>query len=366
MTHTVSIAMATYNGEAFLAEQLESLVSQTLRPVELVVGDDGSTDNTLRILEQFARRAPFDVQITRNESRLGYRENFILTAERCRGTLVAFCDQDDVWLENKLSTLVPCFNDRQCLLAYHNAELTDVCGSSHGLFYESAPQSPIAQPLTLRPWHFSHGFTQVFDRSLLVASSLWKGMLDTFMPGQPMGHDLFFFLIASTLGRVAYVDAPLVQYRQHAGQTLGMSTTGKNTLRSRLRAWLEDRGDCYQHLSLVASANANLFQALGSYSPTDLVLPSRFSEGEKAWRSLASLYADRGQTCSAKSLVSRVSAMKRLLDARAYSKDGFWTFGPRAVVKDCVVGLLFHSVTSRWGFPAGADITCRRGTASLS
>ena len=97
--------MATYNGERFLQEQLDSLAAQTLLPCELVVGDDGSTDGTLEILERFAKRAPFPVRVRRNIENLGYGKNFISTAMHCSGDWIAFCDQDDRWLPQKLERI---------------------------------------------------------------------------------------------------------------------------------------------------------------------------------------------------------------------------------------------------------------------
>jgi len=101
----ISIAMATYNGESFLAEQLDNLAKQTLKPLELVVCDDGSTDDTVAILEGFAALAPFPVSIHRNGTRLGHTENFLKAANLCSGKWIGFCDQDDVWLPNKLEVV---------------------------------------------------------------------------------------------------------------------------------------------------------------------------------------------------------------------------------------------------------------------
>jgi glycosyltransferase involved in cell wall biosynthesis len=73
---TISIAMTTFNGATYLEEQLDSLLGQQHLPAELVVGDDGSEDETLSILERFARKAPFPILVHRNPSRLGFRANF--------------------------------------------------------------------------------------------------------------------------------------------------------------------------------------------------------------------------------------------------------------------------------------------------
>ena len=97
----ISIAMATYNGEKYIKEQLQSLSNQTSLPFELVVGDDGSTDATLDILKEFCAHAPFPVRIHQNQANLGFARNFLDTARRCKGDWIAFCDQDDVWLPDK-------------------------------------------------------------------------------------------------------------------------------------------------------------------------------------------------------------------------------------------------------------------------
>src|SRR4051812_16300560 len=99
----ISIALATYNGEKYLSAQLESLALQTRLPAELVVCDDCSTDRTIDIIDEFIARAPFPVRVARNESRLGFVNNFMRAAQGCRADLIAFCDQDDIWEPNKLA-----------------------------------------------------------------------------------------------------------------------------------------------------------------------------------------------------------------------------------------------------------------------
>ena len=73
-----------------------------LLPHELVVCDDGSSDNTVSILQEFQKEAPFPVKIHRNPRRLGFADNFLQAASRCNGDWVAFCDQDDIWFPEKL------------------------------------------------------------------------------------------------------------------------------------------------------------------------------------------------------------------------------------------------------------------------
>src|SRR6266851_3311364 len=124
----ISIAMCTYNGERFLQQQLDSIAQQTLLPAELVVCDDGSTDRTIEILEDFASSAPFAVRIHRNETNLGYRANFMKCAMFCSGDFIAFCDQDDVWRPDKLARQIDHFKNPTVLLSGHRAALIDETG----------------------------------------------------------------------------------------------------------------------------------------------------------------------------------------------------------------------------------------------
>ncbi len=105
MTPKVSIAMCTYNGQRFLAQQLQSFLDQTVQPDELVVCDDVSSDDSVAVVEAFAARAPFAVRVFRNPQNLGYIRNFEQAIAQCTGDLVFLCDQDDVWDPHKIEKL---------------------------------------------------------------------------------------------------------------------------------------------------------------------------------------------------------------------------------------------------------------------
>ena len=124
----VSVAMATYNGEEFLEEQLESIAEQTQQPAELVVADDASTDATVAILREFKAKVPFPVKILEGATRLNYRLNFRRAAQDCSSPIIAFCDQDDVWRRDKLERMSRAFDDPSVLLAYHNATVSSASG----------------------------------------------------------------------------------------------------------------------------------------------------------------------------------------------------------------------------------------------
>ena len=97
---TISVAMATYNGEKFLRQQLESIYNQTLVPDEVVVSDDGSTDGTLKILEEYHKTNGLKYSI--NDGKHGCNHNFYRAISLCTSDVIAISDQDDIWLPNKI------------------------------------------------------------------------------------------------------------------------------------------------------------------------------------------------------------------------------------------------------------------------
>lgn len=122
----ISIAMTTYNGERFVHQQLHSFISQTRQPDELIVSDDGSSDSTLSIVDEFAARAPFAVHVHRNETNLGYSGNFNAALARCKGDLIFLSDQDDVWFADKLARIEAIFlANPDVWVVINDAELTD-------------------------------------------------------------------------------------------------------------------------------------------------------------------------------------------------------------------------------------------------
>jgi len=119
----VSVAIATYNGSKFLGEQLNSLVGQTCFPSEVVIADDGSTDDSVEIAEVFAGTAPFAVTVLRGERNLGLVRNFNKALSSCNGGIIFLCDQDDVWLPRKIERMLKVFAEHpNAVLAIHDLE----------------------------------------------------------------------------------------------------------------------------------------------------------------------------------------------------------------------------------------------------
>ena len=122
----ISVALATYNGGRFLNDQLQSIAAQDRRPDELVVCDDGSSDETPAMLWKFAATCPFEVRLEMNGRHLGAGGNFSRAVASCRGDVIALCDQDDVWLPAKLARLESAFAaDTRTGFVFSDATLID-------------------------------------------------------------------------------------------------------------------------------------------------------------------------------------------------------------------------------------------------
>ena len=134
MIMKVSIAMATYNGSKYIREQLDSFLSQTKLPDELVITDDCSTDDTVQIIKDFAMHSPFPVFISVNKKNLGYAGNFNAALEKTTGDLIFLSDQDDVWFPEKLEYITNIAEkNSEILIIMNDTVLTDELLNEVGL-----------------------------------------------------------------------------------------------------------------------------------------------------------------------------------------------------------------------------------------
>jgi glycosyltransferase involved in cell wall biosynthesis len=217
--------MATFNGARYLGQQLTSLSSQTVKPLELVVCDDGSTDETAAILQSFSAVAPFTVRVFKNAERLGYQQNFIKAASLCKGSLIAFCDQDDIWNDGKLDVVTKYFRQSDDLLVAHD----------FSVFFEN-DRPPIPSYFRnlalcgLRPVVSLKGCTLTFRRELIE-------LVDWPRPQSRWPHDLWVCFTAHLLEKRGYIRQSLVQHRIHGNNTSGWVTGGKATLQRLLRGF---------------------------------------------------------------------------------------------------------------------------------
>lgn len=125
----VSVAMATYNGCKYIREQLDSIVKQSILPEEIVIRDDGSTDQTMDIIDEYKKQYPnISWNVCRNETNLGYVKNFMETIKNCAGDIIILCDQDDVWRLDKIERTIEFFKDPKVLSLHGEIDIIDEQG----------------------------------------------------------------------------------------------------------------------------------------------------------------------------------------------------------------------------------------------
>ena len=222
---TVSVALASFNGGRFIGEQLASIALQSTPPAELVVVDDGSTDDTCAVVEAFARDAQFPVHLHRNAERLGVASNFIHAASLCSGEHVAFADQDDVWLETKLERCAAALAEPGVRLCVHACEVVDEALAPLGRVVPKIRRSRIVAGEDVPKWAEAPGMGMVFDRALLELAP-WERRPRAHHEHGRVLHDEWVLGLARVSGRIAFLAEPLCLYRQHGVNVEGAPDRG--------------------------------------------------------------------------------------------------------------------------------------------
>jgi len=212
----VSICLATYNGEKYLIELLNSIERQEYDDMEVVVRDDGSNDSTLDILRGFQKRSKYKVRIVDdNDGNVGVRRNFIRVLEKAIGDLIFFADQDDIWLPQKVRVMVDKYmqnvsTENIPMALYSDFSLITDKGEVQVL------TSPKEEIKNMRYENFIPGCTlainKVLQKMYIIRNpQSWPGL-----------HDWGVLLLNYYCGgRFIFVDQMLIRYRQHENNCVG-------------------------------------------------------------------------------------------------------------------------------------------------
>jgi glycosyltransferase involved in cell wall biosynthesis len=218
----ISVTMATYNGSAWLAPQLQSLARQSRPPDEVVVFDDCSSDQTVQIIRDFAARVSFPVRVEVNSQNKGATKNFEAVIAAADGDVICPCDQDDVWYPDKLQRIENEFRrDEQLDLVFTDGDVVDQSLRPLGYtVWESIPFTLDRQSRARRA-----GLLRTLVRFNVVTGaamafkSKWRSML---LPiPETWVHDGWIALILSAFGKCHWIPGPTIAYRQHSRQQIG-------------------------------------------------------------------------------------------------------------------------------------------------
>jgi glycosyltransferase involved in cell wall biosynthesis len=234
---TVAILMGTYNGQQFLSEQLDSLECQTYKNWCLIASDDGSSDKTLDILKDYQARWPAGKLTIRSGPKKGFSYNFLSLAcdPDIDATYYAFCDQDDVWLPDKLQVAVRYLQSDSSKIQFPRV----YC--SRTIYVDEALNSIGVSPLFSFPRSFRNALVQsIAGGNTMVFNLAVKNLFVKSGIKLVPSHDWWAYLLISGVGgEVFYDKKPRILYRQHGNALIGgnQSISGKIN-----RAWMLLRG----------------------------------------------------------------------------------------------------------------------------
>ena len=223
----ISVAMATYNGEKHILQQLQSIKDQTRSVNEVVICDDGSKDRTVEIIERYIKKNKLQIwTVIKNQENLGYSKNFFKSVSLCNGDFIFLSDQDDVWAEDKVEKMVSFMEKDQSVFALStNYTVVDKEGALHHKVQRQKSNRELAvQEL-------------VGSSSIKGCTMCIRKKLDTLIPhedislGLQLGHDWYYNFLASLIGKNVALADYLFFYREH-GENISLQRNNRKTVLS--------------------------------------------------------------------------------------------------------------------------------------
>lgn len=216
----IDILVATYNGEKYVKEQLDSIINQTYKDINIIISDDGSKDSTLSILKEYQEKYP-NITVYTHEKNLGYKKNFEFLLTKVESDYYMLSDQDDVWLEEKVEK---CFNK----LKQDNADLVycdllvvdDNLNLMKKSYWDVIGKRKKIKLNDIRTLYLDNCVTGC---TILSKKSFIKDIVPIPQESVYMLHDYWIALIVALKGKITYLDEKCIKYRQHVNNQIGSS-----------------------------------------------------------------------------------------------------------------------------------------------
>lgn len=223
-TDKIAILMATYNGERYIVEQIESLLTQSYKLWELYIHDDGSKDNTLCIINEYVKKYPEKIHIVNGPRTGGAKYNFLYLMQQVDAPYVMFCDQDDVWLSEKICKTLSSMYEMEKkkgkeipLLIFSDLKVVDqdlnIIADKMSIYQQLDNRKIKFKDLMIQ--NVVTGCTVMINRTCVKKAVLFNSIENIIM------HDWWCSLVAAYFGCIACIDEPLILYRQHVTNSVG-------------------------------------------------------------------------------------------------------------------------------------------------
>jgi glycosyltransferase, family 2 len=257
----VGVLLATYNGEKFIGQQIESILAQTYADFKLIIADDCSIDNTYMVADSYKVRFPQKIVLYKNKFPTGSAKgNFFCMFEKYSKEFdyIIFADQDDVWLLQKLEKMM--FRMKQLekkytknlpLLVHSNLSVTD---ENLNIIYNDMEKLTSVN---------SHSLNRLLVENSITGNSMLinKKLIEIYKePKDCIMHDWWFALIASSLGKISFIKETLTLYRQHEKNTLGVSKINIfNEVKNRVKNYKKEKKRVRENYNLMFKQAQSLY-----------------------------------------------------------------------------------------------------------
>lgn len=213
----VAVIMSTYNGEKYIREQIDSILAQTYKNIDIYVRDDGSTDKTVEILKEYEKDGNIKLFLGEN---LGFIKSFFKCLSLCNdASYFAYCDQDDVWIENKIQMAVDDLSSVDSnipILWFSNSDYYDM------------DMNFLAHADSNKKYNFRNSLVECVSQGMtMIINSKTRNIILENLPQNSLYHDWWTYMICSGFGNIIYNKEPLVKYRRHGNS---VTAEGKNNL----------------------------------------------------------------------------------------------------------------------------------------
>lgn len=219
----IDILMATYNGEKYVAQQINSILEQTYTNFNLIISDDCSTDNTRKILEEYKQKDN-RIQIFYQEKNLGYIKNFEFLLTKVTSDIYMLSDQDDIWLKEKIEKSYQRLVEEKADLVYTDLkvvdqELNEINTSFMRMmkFYKKA--------IKYTDYRSVYLYNTVTGCTIISKKEYIKNILPLPNESKFVVHDLWIALMTALNGKIVYMDESYIKYRQHGNNQIGANKT---------------------------------------------------------------------------------------------------------------------------------------------
>ena len=234
----IDILLATYNGSKYLHEQLDSILSQSYGNINVIIRDDGSSDNTVMIIKEYEQKDNRVKLLSDNLGNLGFVRNFEELMKNSTSDYIMFSDQDDIWYNDKVEIsyarmkAIEESNGKSCpILVHTNSRIMNYETRTKALFISDYAKNS----------SFENSFFNFFVQgsTMLINKSLKREALP--FSKEVYLHDRYLHLIAEFVGIRSYIDKPTMDYRQHSNNEIGSSVNVIYKIKNKRYFNLKDR-----------------------------------------------------------------------------------------------------------------------------